>query len=382
MTQNEFLSFEYASDFYNINPYAAFKWRKKKFNLSLNGGVQFLSQKNNGNYLSETYFQRQDYTLPSISANGNYRFGKGNSLYFNYSYSVDLPSAQQLLPIENRNNPLNYYIGNPDLDPTKTHNVYFGYNNFNFQTRTGYNVYFGGNFNEVAITNFRSIDEDFVTTSTYRNVHGNYNLWAGVNGNKSFTKGKSKFRLGGGIGVNHSSNTGFVDGAEYLSKIISLSPRVNFNWDLGEILTVNPSYNLRYQFTDYENYQIENSTNIVHTAKLTTTNYWPKNFVFGNDFSYTYNSNIADGFKKDFFLWNTSLAYNFWKDKLTFKVKVYDILNQNTGDRRTVSDTYISDVQNDVLKRYLMFSLGFKLDKFGGKKERGPGRGPRMMIFD
>ncbi|MBA5629125.1 outer membrane beta-barrel protein [Moheibacter lacus] len=382
VTQNEFLSFEYASDFYNINPYAAFKWRKKKFNLSLNGGVQFLSQKNNGNYLSETYFQRQDYTLPSISANGNYRFGKGNSLYFNYSYSVDLPSAQQLLPIENRNNPLNYYIGNPDLDPTKTHNVYFGYNNFNFQTRTGYNVYFGGNFNEVAITNFRSIDEDFVTTSTYRNVHGNYNLWAGVNGNKSFTKGKSKFRLGGGIGVNHSSNKGFVDGAEYLSKIISLSPRVNFNWDLGEILTVNPSYNLRYQFTDYENYQIENSTNIVHTAKLTTTNYWPKNFVFGNDFSYTYNSNIADGFKKDFFLWNTSLAYNFWKDKLTFKVKVYDILNQNTGDRRTVSDTYISDVQNDVLKRYLMFSLGFKLDKFGGKKERGPGRGPRMMIFD
>ncbi len=157
---------------------------------------------------------------------------------------------------------------------------------------------------------------------------------------------------------------------------------MNFNWDLGEILTINPSYNLRYQFNQYENYRIDESTNIVHNIKLTTTNYWPKNFVFGNDFGYTYNSNIADGFKKDFFLWNTSLAYNFWKDQLTFKVKVYDVLNQNTGDRRTVSDTFISDVQNDVLQRYVMFSLGFKLDQFGGKSDKKPGRGGRLMILD
>lgn len=378
---NELLSFEYSSDFDNWNPYASFRIRKNKFNLSLTGGVQFLSQKNNGNYLSDVYSQKQEYSLPSLSANGNYRIGKGNSFYFNYNYNVSLPSAQQLLPIENRSNPLNYYVGNPDLDPSKTHNVYIGYNNFNFQTRSGYNVYLGGNFNEVAIAGFRQINADFVTTSTYRNVHGNYTLWAGVNGNKSFTKGKSKFRLGGGISVNNSTNKGFVEGEQYVSKIISLTPRVNFNWDLGEKLSVNPSYNLRYQFTDYENYPVQNSTNIIHTAKLTTTNYWPKNFVFGNDFSYTYNSNIADGFKKDFFLWNTSLAYNFWKDQLTFKVKVYDLLNQNTGDKRTVTDTYISDVQNDVLKRYLMFSLGFKLDKFGGKDKRR-GSGPRMMIFD
>src|SRR5690606_1680823 len=188
-------------------------------------------------------------------------------------------------------------------------------------------------------------------------------------------------RLSGGIGINHSANKGFVDGEEYFSKIYSISPRVNFNWELGTVLTVNPSYNLRYQFSDYENYRVNSSTNIVHTFKLTTTNYWPKNFGFGNDFSYTYNSNIADGFKKDFFLWNTSLGYNFLNDQLNFKVKVYDILNQNTGDRRTVADTYISDVQNDVLKRYVMFSLGFKLDKFGGS-DRRQGRGSRMRVWD
>lgn len=382
VTENELLSYELSSDFNSVNPFATFKIRKKKFNASFSGGVEFMTQKNNGNYMSEDYYLKQNYALPTFSVNGNYRMGKGSSIYANYNYEVNLPSAHQLLPIENLSNPLNTYIGNPDLEPTRTHTIYAGWNNFNFQAKTGYNIHLGGNFEEVGITNYRIIDENFATTSTYRNVKGNYNLWGGINFNKSFTKDRNKFRFGGGININHSNNKGFVDGEEFISKNYSISPRVNFNWDLGDILTINPSYNLRYQFNQYENYRIEESTNIVHNIKLTTTNYWPKNFVFGNDFGYTYNSNIADGFKKDFFLWNTSLAYNFWKDQLTFKVKVYDVLNQNTGDRRTVSDTYISDVQNDVLQRYVMFSLGFKLDKFGGSSNKRPGRGGRIMVFD
>lgn len=382
VSENEFLSYELGSDYNSVNPFATFKIRKNKFNASISGGMQFMSQKNNGNYMSQDYYLKQNFALPSASANAHYRFGKGSSIYVNYNYDVMLPSAQQLLPIENLANPLNTYIGNPELDPSRIHTMYAGWNNFNFQARTGYNIYIGGNFEEVGITNYRIIDENFATTSTYRNVNGNYNIFGGANINKSFTKERSKIRIGGGVNINHSKNKGFVDGEEFISKNYSISPRVNFNWDLGEILTVNPSYNLRYQFTEYENYRIENSTNVVHNFKLTTTNYWPKDFVFGNDFGYTYNSNIADGFKKDFFLWNTSLAYNFLKDQLTFKVKVYDVLNQNTGDRRTVTDTYISDVQNDVLQRYVMFSLGFKLDKFGGKSDKRPGRGGRILILD
>lgn len=378
---NPLLSTSVSSDFKRVNPYVSFNLKKNKISFDLSAGTQFLSQKNFGNYLSQDYYLKQDEIFPSVRFNGNYSFGQNASIYLNYNYEMDLPSAEQLLPIENLSNPLYTYIGNPDLNPLKTHTVYLGFNNFNFQSRTGFNVYVGGNYKEEDVAAFRTIDENFVTTSTYRNIEGNYMIWGGLNLNKSFTSGRNKFRMGGGISVNHSFNQGFIESQEYSSSNYSISPRFNFNWDLGEILSVNPSYNLRYQFTEYENYNIESRTNIVHNFKLTTTNYWPKNFVFGNDFGYTYNSNIADGFKKDFFLWNTSLAYNFWKDQLVFKVKVYDVLGQNTGDRRTITDTYISDVQNDVLQRYVMFSLGFKLDKFGGGNKKS-GRGRRFMILD
>jgi len=49
-------------------------------------------------------------------------------------------------------------------------------------------------------------------------------------------------------------------------------------------------------------------------------------------------------------------------------VKVYDVLNQNIGTTRTISATAITDQENIVLRRYVMFSLTFKIEKFGGKE--------------
>jgi hypothetical protein len=144
-------------------------------------------------------------------------------------------------------------------------------------------------------------------------------------------------------------------------------------------LTINPSYEATFSESKYDNYTIDAASNVLHKFKIQTTNYWPKNWVFGNDFGYTYNSNIADGFKKDFYLWNSSLSYSFFKKKLTAKVKVYDILNQNQSAIRTITSTSIRDEENSVLKRYFMFSLTYKIEKFAGKEK--PSQGGRFMVW-
>jgi hypothetical protein len=108
---------------------------------------------------------------------------------------------------------------------------------------------------------------------------------------------------------------------------------------------------------------------VVHRINLQTTSYWPKNWVFGNDFGYTYNSRIASGFKKDFYLWNTSLSYGFFDKNMIAKVKVYDVLNQNQNFSRTISATAIRDEENTILKRYAMFSLTYKIQDFSGMKK-------------
>ena len=103
---------------------------------------------------------------------------------------------------------------------------------------------------------------------------------------------------------------------------------------------------------------------------IQTTSYWPKNWTFGNDLSYNYNTNLGAGFKNNFVLWNTALSYGFLENTLIAKVKVYDLLNQNQGISRSITQTSISDQENTVLKRYAMFSLTWKFDKFGSGKEK------------
>jgi hypothetical protein len=72
-----------------------------------------------------------------------------------------------------------------------------------------------------------------------------------------------------------------------------------------------------------------------------------------------------------------SLGYNFFKDQLLAKVKVYDLLDQNLNNTRTITPTAIVDSENTVLRRYLMFSLTYKIEKFAGKKKE-----ENMMFMD
>ncbi|QYS92287.1 hypothetical protein JJC04_07220 [Flavobacterium covae] len=51
------------------------------------------------------------------------------------------------------------------------------------------------------------------------------------------------------------------------------------------------------------------------------------------------------------------------------KVKVYDVLNQNQNATRVVTSTAIRDEENIVLRRYAMFSLTYKIEKFAGKEK-------------
>ena len=89
----------------------------------------------------------------------------------------------------------------------------------------------------------------------------------------------------------------------YKSQGYNFTPRVELSYEYGELFTASPSYSYNYNYNDFSNYTVDKTNNFVHVLKLEMTSRWPKNVVIGNDFGYTYNSNIADGFQKDFYLY-------------------------------------------------------------------------------
>ena len=358
-----------------INPYAQFLLNKRKLSATLQVGTNIYKQDNFGVYKANSEQLTINEILPQLE--GNIRYQTENNMWMlMYNYTTSLASSSQLLAIEDQSSLTSTIIGNPNLNPNKSHNINFMFGNFDRKTRQGFNANLNYSYNESSIVNSIVTDENLTRRITYENVSGNYNFSGNFSFNKQYQKGVNKFRVNFGLSAGYGLTQGLNEGLKYEAYNTRISPNLRLNWDYGDYLTISPSYSLNFTKSKYENYQINGQDNVTHNLGIRTITTWPKNLSWTNDFSYNYNSRMAAGFTRDFFLWNTSLTYRFFNDKLEAGVKVYDILSQNNSFTRTISDQYIQDQQNNILTRFVMFTLTFNLNQFGGKSNR-PENGSR-----
>lgn len=367
--RNELRSNYFESKSTRISPNAGLVIRKKKLNVWAMLGTYFVEADNYSNYLNIKTNLSKNYALPEANFNFNYNFSKTKNLRAYYYRGYSLPSAQQILPVANLSNPLNTVVGNSNLDIGKNHYANFNYGNQNTARLTGLSIYSNASYYDSSIASTSVYDENGKQRTTYVNISGNYNLNLGANWDKTVKKEQNTFKYSFRLNTGYEFQKGFTNAELYTARIKSLSPGVSFSYDYGYFFTLRPSYNFTFRKTDYSNYRIDEASNREHNFKIEATNYIHKQWVIGNDFGYNYNSNISGGFKKDFYLWNTSLSYKTKEDQWIFKVKVYDILDQNQSATRSISATSVTDSQNTVLKRYGMFSITYKFKKFGMKLE-------------
>ena len=351
----------------SITPKVGLTFEKNKFTFNFNSSTSIIDYDNHSLYLNKTTDLTQKYVLPYGHAQIRYKLDRSKFVTFRYDYSSSLPGSNQLLPVENLANPLNTIIGNPNLNPNEKNSANINFRNFDIRTRSGYTLFIKGDFFNSEVVSTSIYDASGKKTTTYRNVTDTYTTSIGGNWNQTIKEEAHVLKYGLGLNGSYSLDKGFTNAVLYDAKSLGVTPQVYFSYDYGELLTVAPSYKLSYNESKYANSSLKASSNVVHRINIQTTNYWPKNWVFGNDFGYTYNSKLSNNFKKDFYMWNTSLSYVFFDKKMALKVKVYDILNQNQSATRTISPTTIRDEENTVLKRYAMFSIAYKLGSFSGK---------------
>lgn len=350
-----------------ISPKAGFSINKSKFNFRFSTGTYMITIDNHSLYTGKATDLKKNYIIPDATINSSFRFSKTKSMYFFYDRRFEIPQAYQLLPIDNINGPLYKSTGNPNLEAGKSHYFNLSFSNYDYKTRTGNYLYMNVNYNDNKIINTSIIDNNGGQVSTYTNVSGTYSSYLGGNWSKTFKKDAHSFGLDLGLFANYNLDKGYTNIQFFEAKTLGLNPTLRLTYDYGELLSIKPTYSFNYNTTTYNNSSVASSANRFHNAKVEITNKWPKKFVLGNDFGYSYNSNISPGYKKDFYLWNISASYEFMKD-MTFKIKVYDVLDQNQSASRYITPTAIIDSENTVLKRYAMFSLLYKFQNFATKK--------------
>ncbi len=358
-------------------PGIGFDYTGKKFSLNVEAGIVFRTLQLR-DYLHSISLKR-NYKNLDFSSWGNYKFSNTASVYFNYYIDNRPPQPSQLQPFTDTSDPLRIITGNPNLKPTQDHTFYAGYNAFDFKSKSGMFLYLNASYNKNQIVSKTTIDHNLVRNSTYANVTGGYRVGIGGTYRKTVIKDSLfTLKIKPGVWGNANKNINFTNGIKYSSNTLSVTPRFGATFNFAEKVEIEPSYNISFSNTEYSLDSFENQKFTTQRLRLKTATFIPKKVEWRNDVSFVYNPNVAQGFNKQYVIWNMSLGIKVFKDNGLFQAQVFDLLKQRTNDRRISSQDFIEDTQSTVLQQYFMFSFTYNLKKVGGKKSMDGG----IVIFD
>lgn len=303
-------------------------------------------------------------------ASGYMKISPVSSFNLFYNLRTRAPSVLQLLPSVDVSDPLHTIVGNPDLKPSQSQNIYAGFYQSDFQKGLNIYVNLNGQFTRQAVVSKSVIDENNLRTTTYENVDGNRRFNSSVFAEKKFSLDSIRnITIGAGAWSAMNRNVNFNNGIQYVSKNNTYGPNMSiyFVWD--EVAEIEMEYSWDFSNSRYRDNIFPDRNYAKHSFGIETDFFILKNLDWSNSIRYTYNPDVQAGFQKSAVLWNSSVEYAILKEKGIISLKVYDLLNQNTNTMRTSSENFIEDRETTMLKRYLMLGFSYKFNSLKANKQ-------------
>jgi hypothetical protein len=348
----------------SYTPTVSFNYNKEKLRASISNGIQWLKQESfsvTGDSLTS-----QQYMNFFPTANIGYQVGKSSNLSLNYNGRTQQPSIQQLQPIADNRNPLFIRMGNPNLQPSFTHAVNL---NLNLQKIENNSYWYGSaNYNTTDNQIMQEVYFDSLGRQVSRpiNTDGNYSSGFYITYGKRWKQNKWSLRFNTTSGLNHGKSTVFNNKVLNKATSYGFSERIGFDFDLKDKFSIRPQFSIRYSDLKYSIEQSgQAATNITQNYSLEIMVNITKKLLVDTEINTNYNSRIAPGFRKVFTNWNAAVNWKlFKKDQGNIRFIIYDLLKQNLNVYRNISQTYIEDVQMDILQQYFLVSFTYNIRKF------------------
>lgn len=346
-----------------------FRVNKKKYSYSFGSSVAFshFVQKNITDKLTYNY----NYTNFFPRASFTYKIKPSANLRFNYNGSTQAPSLEQLQPIRVNTDPLNVYIGNPNLNQAFRHSFNMNYGSWNALKEK--NLWAGLNFNitQNAFSQFSSIDS--VGRRIYQtvNVDGVYNM--NLYSDYGFKIPDTKWRLGFGPNLNFNRNIDFIRDAKTNQTVKNKTDTRSY----GTRINIGQYVKDKYNFHIGPNITWNTSKASVNSSA--NANYWqidtwaqgnvtlPAKFELGSDLNFQLRQKDPRfPTNNNFTTWNANLVKRIMKNNdLEFKFSVYDILNQNRGYNRNFNSYSFTESYYNTLRRFWLVSVTWNISKNG-----------------
>lgn len=376
---NELQSFDSEYVTTTVKPSLRLRYDYNYFRFEVESAYTNTYRKYTDELISERDFNA-DFEYLTYSARIRYRDKNGyKNVTLNYNQNVDLPSAPQLQPVEDVSNQTHIKTGNPFLKPEVNHNINFEYqNNLAF-----HNINITGNaraqFVDDKIVNSTITDSDLIRFTTYDNINGDYSLSGNTAISKSYFNKKTNFNINLRFFASYNNNISLQNAIKFVSKNTTLRPSVSFRYSYDNKLDLSATYSYSINENVFDTDMFDDNNFFIQNLNFDASIFFLKNAFFSNKIAYRYNSRVGDEFDGDAIFWNAGLGVQLWNNKGTLTLVGYDVLGQNNGFRRTVTNTYIQDVDNKILEQYFMVTFVFKFGRIAGQnmneRPKGMGRG-------
>jgi hypothetical protein len=330
-------------------------------NVYVKAGLTAMTQQidnhfnSNVNDLNQNFF----YLFPSAELHVN-------NLTLNYSESVQQPSINNLQPITIVYNPLYTFIGNPNLKPTYFHNINLGYRKYGRQSGLNFNVNTRVIIENNTVVSEQTINSEGATITTPINRNGRFTAYLNTNFGKNFKK-HNKWQIYLNTALNASVGHNFFivnrqDGYQNTQNIY-LTQRADFDWN--DVIFFQPSYTVNFATTQFRLVNYPNTSYTTQSTGMAVEINLPESFKWHVDYKYKYNPIVAPGFDKNSNLLNFSFSKRIQeKGRGEIGLVCYDLLNQNVMATHYVNGNTITDIQSQVLRRYILLTYTYHLKKF------------------
>lgn len=325
-----------------------------------------------------------------------YNFKKKKFMRIDYRGQTSQPSISQMQPVKNNSNLMNESVGNPNLNPSFSHNFRIMYSAFNDVSFSSFN----------AFLNVQATKDALVANSIYDETGKQYSqtVNAGstpysINGNVMFNTPIIEKRLH----FNTSTSFGLDQRYGYSSKNLDSKTIDVYNLPLGD-LSDTRRYNggeaLALTFTQdvieigvRGSFRYSNTKNNLNPTEAVTKDWTgsgnivlhlPYNINFGSDLNYSTLQGYSTADQNQL-IWNGYIDKSVFNNKGALSLKVNDILHQQLNYRQSIGDNYIQYSKFNTLTTYFLLSFTYKISKFNGSKNPaehrfdrfGPGPGDR-----
>lgn len=308
-----------------------------------------------------------------------YNFTAKKTIRVFYRTQTTQPSIDQLQNVLNNTNPTQLSIGNPDLKQNYDNTLFVRYGSSNTDKGTSFFAMIAGTYtnNYIANSTYTATGDTLLNNIFLR---GGTQLTRPVNVN-GYTNLRSFITYGFPLSIiksnlNLNANAAFVRTPGLVNELINLSNAQTY----GGGITVSSNFSTKVDFTLSTNLTYNIVENTI-SKKLNSQYYnqnsrakinliFLKNIVFSTDLTHQYYKGLSAGYNQNYLLWNAGLGYKFMKDqKAEVRFTVNDILQQNTNITRNTTETYIEDVQTNLLQRYFMLTFTYNIKVFNKSAE-------------